>query len=275
MKMRVGLGLTCIAVLATAAASSPAIAEDRDRTVTPTLDAKVGTIVLPVDEFRLTADQEAIVLTARHVIVNRCLMATGKEPLPERDNRATENRRYGLWSIDHARQFGLGIPAHPESSYGPERNSEINACVMAESESLESVTPSEWYGAAQVSSDIESRALVKAIADPEWIEVSTDFNDCLLANALTPVNEPSDLALHSAEGVALIVSTPEPAHGSPRAIAIATTEATCNQAVSGTARRASIEAQYQAPLIAQSLDALQAERVAREAVINRARAAIG
>ena len=87
-----------------------------DPTATARLDRDSGQIILPLDEYLSSESTETTMTRARLAILRSCLEPKGHNGVkpPSRDDRTElEDRRYGLWLPDRARDHGFGLPGTP------------------------------------------------------------------------------------------------------------------------------------------------------------------
>ncbi len=231
---------------------------------TAEVDHEAGTITLPVERFQLTDAEYRLIDDARGLAMDRCAKAEGID-LGWRPGRAApvSDRRYGVWVPAITEQFGYAVPegASAPDTDGPPLDDD-DFLVITECASDPTVL-SFRYESVRPGFDFAeefSWVTTAAFGSPEGEAVFEDWEECLNAQGLHRDTSVSPFAVAGA-GMAVTEQN----------IVIALKDVTCKSEVGFVQRLADLEAQLQAPIVAEHLAELEQMRSEYDHIVDAAR----
>lgn len=233
----------------------------RDLSATADVDPIAGTITLPLDQYKLTLEETATLVSARSLAINLCARERGVNGDWQRipPNNAGE-RRYGVWVKDLVEQFGYDLPP---SNVTVSNNSEPDANPIYEACSAEDPDIQQFdFDAISPAFDTvgELSGLSEAALASEDAElVFTDWEACLKENGL---ERDTSLSPFAVAGAGL-----EPTSSN---ISIALTDIDCKANVDYIQRLANIQASFEKPIVDEYSDELVAARSEYDAMVELA-----
>lgn len=229
-------------------------------TATARLDRANGQIIMPLDEYRQTPEDEAISQKASQAILRECLQTKGENGLPDGGGSGGQwiERPYGLWLPDEAAEIGF-VPTsdatmateEPPGGWSDETSESFNRA-------YEECKSSVGGDMAEVSLPDPTASAVEPLVDeayelarksPEWEAARTEWKSCLADAGLTPPDQGTWMSQEAQAVVEQYDGTDIPAAVKKEEIRLAVIEATCNEQTQLTQRLADLEAGFQAALI--------------------------
>lgn len=248
------------------------------------LNAETGSIVMPIDTFLLSDGDMSTLISAREAVVAPCMAEGGIATPKAQQYPVMEDRPYGLWNVQTAREYGFTMPTRDSNGRIIEEESwdagitmkeqEVHEeCTRSLNDDLDDVSPPNEMEAASLSTDIKTEARIRVSDSDDYEAIRSDWVSCLESNGLSvdpsanawTSNEAMDLDPAEATGVNSQTSLKR------REIDIATTEAECNKEVGVTQKLSDLEAVEQAGLVREHEAALASEKEDLDARVDRAR----
>lgn len=233
---------------------------ERDESATATLDYENVQVHRPLDEFKESDEQVAVIEKAVNIAIEPCLSKHGVPSRRDEPRVELEFRNYGLWNVERAKVYGSDFP-RPELTEPTQQENEAFAACHAEAEGTTKLFrgDSDGQNGLSLAHRLDEEAYAAAIANPEWNAARDKWRQCITARGLTPNGDSwgSKQAAEISRKQAEQGITPELKQEDIRVSVI---EAECNQSTNLTQTLANIEASYQAPLIRKNDAALQQEK---------------
>lgn len=259
----------------TNAATDQVVIQDRSARVQ--LDYETSQIAFPIEQYQISDSDWAIVSQARELILNQCMVKKGFTPDPDHPASNFEDRNFGIWNVERARQYGFSIPGLETttdnlSPKGPGWGDARDMCVQQEADGLAQVSPPDPTVNPNMADEIQHQSLALASKDPAWTNAREEWWTCLRSRGLEPrtgdqewsSKQALDIAIRASEEAATPATRQE-------GIRVATLEAECNQETRLTQRLGDIQASYQLPLIQKNQAALNETRADGEKVVAKAK----
>ena len=231
------------------------------RTGIAQLDESSQTIVWPVSRFTATMPERQAVSTAADKLVSECGAKQGYQwPIIDRRQMGDEDaweRPYGLWSIEHAAQYGYEAPPFSETKqqlidFGRDFSQEEDEVFWACQDGVEAEQPLLDLSFLDDNDNLVQRARAEsyhqASATPEWEQAVEQWRTCITAAGYAP-REDEPFGLVGTENF-----------GTEQRIRAAVADTRCKQDTDLVQRLADIEASFQLKFIEQNEAALIAQR---------------
>lgn len=241
------------------------------------LDYETSQIVFPIEQYQISDPDWSIVTQAREIVLDKCMVGMGFASEPERPTPVSEDRNFGLWNVERARQYGFSIPgletkpddpALKPPGWGEARET----CVKQEAGKLADVSPPDPSTNPNIADIIQHQSLALASKDPAWADAREEWWACLRSRGLEPRTGEQDWSSKQALDLAIRSSSNDSASTTnEEGIRIATLEADCNAETRMAQRLGDIQAGYQLPLIAKNQAALNEAKVASARIVAAAK----
>lgn len=230
-----------------AACGAPARTPAPDRSATAQVDAVSGTIRLPLDQYSLTRNEQAVVETANDLAMSRCMQAAGQGRffpfVDHRDPDVVSDRRFGVWIRAEVSKWGYGEPPPSEREktlrrlnkieFTPEADATYNACIEDVRKQGLAYSVTNGVEAAEVT------GVGDPMKDPEAQAVMTQWRDCLQAHGVAPpASGDNQFVPRNADRLPL-----------QEQIKVGLVDVDCHAQLSMTKRLADIAARYQQPYV--------------------------
>ncbi|PPG30767.1 hypothetical protein C5E10_11565 [Pseudoclavibacter sp. RFBG4] len=240
------------------------------------VDESTGQFVFPIDAYLMDTDALRSVDYANDILVQQCVTAAGGSYVatePEQPGAQPADRRYGLWDVAEAAQYGYALNvgevslADPNESAGQdptEADARILDGCVAEIDFLPSVGRGSLASRDQdpefyLAANLMNTAYALATADERWTAIDQEWEQCLIDAGLETV--------HDQESVPVSPVVPDDPELSLRT---AVAEAECSVSVNRVQVLGDVESQYQAALIDQQQAALDESLAEQKAVVDEA-----
>lgn len=230
------------------------------------LDYKSSIIIMPISEYRLSPDDLKVIDIARETAFGSCMLPKGFTTDIPKLPAISEDRFYGLWNVERARQYGFDIPGLNEASNSiPDDKGWQDArsqCIELEKSTIDTFTPPDQASNPTVADKIYNQSYAYAHGDKQWDEYTEEWRSCVRGKGLEPVSEDTNWTTQQTVD---LVSGED--HANPTSaykeeeIRLATLEAQCNEDTRLTQRLGDLQAGYQSALIKQNQAALNELKV--------------
>ncbi|ALJ19412.1 hypothetical protein [Microbacterium sp. No. 7] len=279
-----------LALTACSAGTTPSSEESQlpQVDIAPYLGAKAELIeaesrfVFPIDRYMMSIEDLDKIDRVTTLQMRTCMADKGhtyfSHDVPPSVYLAKDDRRYGIWNLTDAAQYGYGMPTEwieiqtEMEAAGKAAYADADEAVdQAHAECMEWLSHERlpWIGrgswlsedddrALFLPTDLDYQAYLLAQEDKRYGEAFDEWATCLVENGLTPSEEPG--ALGPAD-------VPEELEAQIR---VAVIDVTCKQKTRLIERVSSVEAQYQAALIAENQAALNASLEKQTEILQKA-----
>ena len=255
-----------------------------DRTARALFDYENATIRQPLADYSLSDEDWHVINTANAALYESCMSRRGLRYFTIGPFVHDEDRTYGLWHVERARQFGFRLASDPPVGQAADDESQVEdpgwqegfaLCQQEVSEVRSTFFPPDDVTQGSVVSRIAQRSYILASEHPDWKTARERWWACLEAKGLEA--DRTDGHWGSTQPRVLFDQYgPNPADSriAEEMVRIATVEATCNEETGMARTLADLEAAYQVALIRGEEAALVAEKEASRQYLDAARAYI-
>lgn len=239
-----------------AAEAAPAV-QPQDLEVA--VDTTDGTITLPWDRYFLTDHEQAEVNRASGLAVRACAAERGYDlPAVGDTGSFPSDRRYGIWWMPEVEVYGYDVPTTPgQAGDTPPPPTDEQTAILEECHQTPTV---QQLGSGTRLSEVTPDFAAQAFESDAGRRVFRDWEACLEVHGLRRDEAISPWAVSDGTGER------------PPGVATAVIDAQCKEDVDLVARLAQLEANLQAPYIAEHRAELIAMRAALDQTVQNARA---
>ncbi|GIG20633.1 hypothetical protein Cch01nite_13570 [Cellulomonas chitinilytica] len=280
-----GVAVVALAVALGAAPAMRFVADDATPAVLPedsevVIDTTDGTITLPLDRYSLTEQEQAEVVQASALAMRACAADRGYEitdPVseslldPATEPNPVGDRRFGVWWLPSAEQFGYGVWGVPAQRYGVAKRVEDEARTGEQQAILDRCgeTPAvQQFWPSTELSEVPPDFIEQAVQSDAGQLVLREWGDCLASHGLYRDEGRGRWAVTDGKrnsGDTLV------ANGGPLDETSAVVDARCKEDVELVPRLAQMVADLQAPFIEAHRGELTAVRARLDVALHSAR----